>query len=50
MAAVMEQLAAFAAEHIHFSGADFSLLGLNMVGCAIFYYFLRMLKVPDHSW
>jgi len=50
MAAVIEQLAAFAGEHIHFSGADFSLLGLNMVGCAIFYYFLRMLKVPDHSW
>ena len=22
----------------------------NAVGCAIFYYFLRMLKVPDHSW
>ena len=30
MAAVIEQLAAFAGEHFHFSGADFSLLGLNM--------------------
>ena len=46
----MDQFTQFFADNIRFSTADFALLGLNMLGCAFVYYFMRLLRVPDHSW
>ena len=45
-----EQMTTFLAENVRFSGDDFLLLGSNMIACAFVYYFLRFLKIPDHSW
>ena len=46
----MDQFTAFLADNIRFSTEDFALLGLNMLGCVFVYYFMRLLRVPDHSW
>ena len=46
----MEQFTRFVEENVRFSQEDFAILGLNMVGCAFFYYFMLLLKLPDHSW
>ena len=46
----MDQFTQFIAENIRFSQEDFAILGLNMIGCAIVYYVMRFLRVPDHSW
>jgi len=45
-----DQFTDFLGEYIKFSQADFALLGLNMLGCAFVYYFMRLMRVPDHSW
>lgn len=46
----MDQFTTFFADNIRFSTADFYLLGLNILGCAFVYYFMRLLRVPEHSW
>ena len=48
--AVMDQFTRFVEENIRFSQEDFAILGLNMVGCVFVYYFMRLLRLPDHSW
>jgi|TARA_B100001142_G_C13923881_1_gene496531 ABC-type nickel/cobalt efflux system permease component RcnA len=48
--AILERFTAFVTENVKFSQEDFAILGLNCVGCVLFYYFMRLLRVPDHSW
>ena len=48
--AVMDQFTSFVEENIRFSQEDFAILGLNMVMCVFVYYFMRLLRLPDHSW
>ena len=50
IATASAQMAQFLAENVRFSGNDMILLGSNMIACAFVYYFLRFLKLPDHSW
>lgn len=50
IATASAQMAQFLAENVRFSGNDMMLLGSNMIACAFVYYFLRFLKLPDHSW
>merc|ERR1719498_452521 len=46
----MDQLTQFLADNVRFSQEDFAILGLNMVGCALVYYLMRFMRVPEHSW
>ena len=48
--AAMDQLTQFLADNVRFSQEDFAILGLNMVGCALVYYLMRFMRVPEHSW
>lgn len=44
------QMGQFLMENVRFSSSDWMLLVSNMIACAFVYYFLRLLKLPDHSW